>query len=321
LQFGGLQRVEMKQKTVKRKLREDTKQYKITSTNFQIFCFKGGGVKELEKNEALQKITRASTLALFQNPDLQNDLKEDRKGQVISYLSETKLIQSLKTKDKQKPPVISLNFANLQGADLQRVDLQGADLQRADLEGADLQGADLQGADLQRADLEGADLKEANLERVNLERAIMRRTNLEKTNLKGANLERAKLWEVNLEEANLERVNLEGVIMWRTNLEKTNLNGANLLNTYLPEANLSGTNLSGTILWMAILRQANLSGANLESAYLKRTDLEGAKYTNANTNGKVCAYFRLKYPCATKFPPKFNPVTAKMVLIKNDDIK
>ena len=61
-----------------------------------------------------------------------------------------------------------LRGANLRGANLQRADLRGANLQRADLRGADLQyadlrGADLRGANLQRADLRGADLQYADL--------------------------------------------------------------------------------------------------------------------------------------------------------------
>lgn len=49
-------------------------------------------------------------------------------------------------------------YADLQGADLQR-----ADLQEADLQGADLREANLRGADLQEANLRGADLRGANI--------------------------------------------------------------------------------------------------------------------------------------------------------------
>lgn len=91
---------------------------------------------DLEQNERLRTITRTSTLALLENPDLQRgseeqaNLAEDCKGQVIRYLSETKLIQSLKTKSKPKPPIISLSLANLEWADLGRANLEGAKIRQ-----------------------------------------------------------------------------------------------------------------------------------------------------------------------------------------------
>lgn len=70
----------------------------------------------LEKNEKLRTIIRASTLALLENPDLQinpNKADEkDRRRQVIGYLSETKLIIRL-PKSKRDKPIISLERANL----------------------------------------------------------------------------------------------------------------------------------------------------------------------------------------------------------------
>jgi uncharacterized protein YjbI with pentapeptide repeats len=317
-----------------------------------------GGVKELEKNEGLRNITRAVTLALLQNPDLQVDLKEiqyfdekrngliirkdfndNRKALVIRYLSETKLIQSLEIEEKQKSPVIrnlsedkqkspiighiseGLGFS-VDGEDFQealKVKLKPSviSLKGANLSGANLSATDLLGANLEIAILFKADLSLANLERANLKRANLSGVNLFQANLLEANLERANLsdaylsWtflpKANLSKANLWRTKLWSTTLWNANLEGAYLSGAYLENVDLSSANLKGANLSGT----------NLSGANLEAA-----NLEAAKYTNTNTNPKVCKYIRLEAPCATQFPQGFNPITAKMVLIQNiDDIK
>ena len=83
----------------------------------------------------------------------------------------------------------TLQGANLQEANLRRVNLQGANLQGADLRRVNLQGADLQGANLQVADLWAADLRGANLQGADLWAA-----NLQGTDLQGANLWGANLW-------------------------------------------------------------------------------------------------------------------------------
>lgn len=132
---------------------------------------------KLESNERLRTITRASTLALLSNPDLQiepkkqKSIEKDRKGQVISYLSETGLIQLRTSKEgKSDPPIISLNGANLGGANLRGAYLRGAYLREAYMRGAYLPGAYLEGANLGGANLEQANLEGANLERANLQK-------------------------------------------------------------------------------------------------------------------------------------------------------
>jgi uncharacterized protein YjbI with pentapeptide repeats len=239
-----------------------------------------GGVDKLEKNEQLKIIMRASTLALFENPDLQNDLEEDpnsskdRKGQVIRYLSETGLIESSNTKDGTlKLPIISLKEAQLKGANLAR-----ANLQRANLQGAYLLWAYLSLANLERANLQEADLRRANLDNTNLRLANLQEAFMILANLQGANLERANLQEAYLQSANLESANLE-------------------------EANLQGANLQG----------ANLQGANLQGA-----NLQGAKYTDENTNMEYCFIIAFaESPCPTKFPSGFDPKTSRMVSVKS----
>jgi uncharacterized protein YjbI with pentapeptide repeats len=114
------------------------------------------------------------------------------------------------TKDNVKDAVIEAveNDISLQGADLQGANLKGADLGEANLWGANLKGADLQGANLKGADLQGANLKGADLQGANLKGADLKEANLKGADLWGANLKGADLGEANLWEANLKEANL-----------------------------------------------------------------------------------------------------------------
>jgi hypothetical protein len=100
-----------------------------------------------------------------------------RKASVVRLLIETDIIKRLK---------VSLEGADLTGADLsvaslQRADLNGAKLSVANLLGADLSVASLQGADLNGANLSGADLSSAKgLTKEQLEEAYLCETTLPK---------------------------------------------------------------------------------------------------------------------------------------------
>jgi len=122
----------------------------------------------LEKDERLRTVTRASTLALFNDPNLDGG----RKGQVIEYLTELKLVQ-IEVGDPQgsKKPLVSLASSSLNNAVIEGKNLRGADLSEAKLNGASLFATDLSGADLSRAELKGADLTVTRLEGTNLVRA------------------------------------------------------------------------------------------------------------------------------------------------------
>ena len=133
--------------------------------------------------EAAQKpivaMARSRTLTVLR------ELDEQRKGLLVSFLQDAKFIAFM-----------SLNEADLSGADLSNTKLQFADLSRAklwsadfkdvDLSGAKLNGADLNSADLTRAklfwaDLSGAKLFWANLKDVDLRRADLRKAQIYKT--------------------------------------------------------------------------------------------------------------------------------------------
>jgi hypothetical protein len=93
-------------------------------------------------------------------------------------------LKSLNLSETKHGQPISLNRANLSGANLWDAnlsgaylwdaDLSGAHLGNADLSGANLGNAGLSGANLRGADLSGADLREANLSGANLSSADFR---------------------------------------------------------------------------------------------------------------------------------------------------
>jgi uncharacterized protein YjbI with pentapeptide repeats len=153
---------------------------------------------DLEKDERLRTVTRASTLALLNDPNLDGK----HKGQVIDYLTELKLVQVEESDFKEeenslkaKEAVISLSFSNLNGADLIRANLSGVNLKKADLSKAYIFWADLS-----RADLSEANLSETNLMGTKLSEANLRRAFLRKTKLSGADLSNADFSDAYLDE-------------------------------------------------------------------------------------------------------------------------
>ncbi len=80
-----------------------------------------------------------------------------------------------------------------------KVSLEEADLRGANLCKANLEGADLRGAYCPNANLEGANLKNTNFN-----------TTIIRTSLKGANLKEANFEGANLEEVYLKGANLKG---------------------------------------------------------------------------------------------------------------
>jgi uncharacterized protein YjbI with pentapeptide repeats len=203
----------------------------------------------LEKDERLRTVTRASTLALLNDPNLDGN----RKGQVVEYLTELKLVQ-VEEADKRKEeaePLISLASSNFSGAKLNWAKFYRADLREANFIGAKLEGT------------------------------ILNKANLSRANLSKADLSRAKLNGANLFAAKLRVADLTGAELNGANLTETELNGANLRWAHLIAANLEGADLSGAELMMTHLKWANLEGADLNGANLYRTDLRGANLYNA----------------------------------------
>jgi uncharacterized protein YjbI with pentapeptide repeats len=110
-----------------------------------------------------------------------------RKGQVLQFLAEAKLIE----RADERNAVISLREVDLGEVDARSIDLSGADLSGADLSGADLSGADLRGAYLR-----GAVLRDAVLSNAYLKDATITEEQLEQAeSLKGATMPNGQKYE------------------------------------------------------------------------------------------------------------------------------
>jgi hypothetical protein len=117
-----------------------------------------------------QQLARARTLTALQGLD------PVRKGRLLTFLYEAKLIGFMDTNGKIHNPIIKLTGADLRGADLYSIspfliNLRGVYLDSADLSSVDLSGADFCGAKLREADLDSADLSGADFCRVDLRNA------------------------------------------------------------------------------------------------------------------------------------------------------
>jgi len=149
--------------------------------------------------DPVRSVARTVTLTALRRLD------GERKGEVVRFLQEARLI--LRAKGESR--------VNLMGADIARADLRGADLRGVELAGADLRGADLptanlRGAILVRANLAGADLKSAFLRDADLTNANLTGANLRAANLRSAVLAKADLRDADLREAFLRGADLSG---------------------------------------------------------------------------------------------------------------
>lgn len=145
-----------------------------------------------QKLRAAKPESEARTVARARTLTTLRELDSGRKGQLLRFLQEAKLIGG-------DEPVIDLSDADLSDADLSDADLSGADLSGAILLNADLSNADLSNAILVNAELRFADLSGANLNDADLLNA-----NLSDADLSGANLNDADLSYIDLRGADLK---------------------------------------------------------------------------------------------------------------------
>ena len=110
-------------------------------------------LRDSERGSEVRTVARARTLTVLEMLD------PERKSEAMQFLDEANLVHT--TPSKPKVPVISLEGANLAGADLRRANLSEGWLLFTDLSGADLENADLSGVHLHVADFRGADLRGA----------------------------------------------------------------------------------------------------------------------------------------------------------------
>ncbi len=176
-----------------------------------------------EKKKALIEELKKELLNLKENTE-ENFLK--RKGDIIQNLSNFKI-----------------NFPDMDGYELSKVDLCGVDLSETILSDGRFYKTLFIGADLSSCDFEDSSLVEANLGGAN-----MFAIDLTNADCTGANLAKVDLGEATVCGANLSGVDLS----CQSNLVDADFNGANLSNANLKEANVAGADFSG----------ANLKGAN-----------------------------------------------------------
>ena len=118
------------------------------------------------KKKEVHDVARTWTLTVLRG------LSSRRKGNVIIFLQETKLI-------KTPNPVVELWGSDLQECDLHEADLEATVLRGVNFENANLSIAGLQNADLRRANLTGAFLYGANLCGADLRNAELKNANLQ----------------------------------------------------------------------------------------------------------------------------------------------
>jgi uncharacterized protein YjbI with pentapeptide repeats len=211
--------------------------------------------KEAKNEDFLQaqvrKVAQARTIAVLLGLD------KDHKRRPLT------LVYKLGLLDKPDP-VLELENAGLDGANLRELTLHDACLNGADLRHADLHGADLEGSNLSQADLRGANLTRADLSRVDLRNA----------NLLPYDEKNPTTWNKH----NLEKRGTlnSGDSFSRKGLTVTNLSKATLREAQLGDAWLGGADLSDADLTDADLRDAKVTKEQLEQV----KSLEGATMPN-----------------------------------------
>lgn len=143
-------------------------------------------------------LARARTLVALQGLD------GVRKGRLLTFLYEAKLIGFLDFNFNTHSPIINLREADLSGAYLYDAILSGANLWGANLNDSDLRWVDLQGADLGFAHLRGANLSRAKLNGTHFNFADLSGVHLNATYLNFTNLSFANLNNADLNGANLK---------------------------------------------------------------------------------------------------------------------
>jgi uncharacterized protein YjbI with pentapeptide repeats len=182
-------------------------------------------LRESEEDSEVRSLARARTLTAL------GRLDPSRKRAVMTFLAETKLIQSV----DEKAPIIRLGGADLHGTNL--VGLIPAP--RGQLHGADLSFADLSNAALSQLDISDASLFAANLSDAHLRSAFLTGAELTGADLSGTDLMFADLSKSDLGGTILRDAKLlgaEGITREELEQQGAYLGGATMPNgTVLPE--------------------------------------------------------------------------------------
>jgi len=187
-------------------------------------------------NDKVQTLIRARTVTVLSRMD------PGRKTQVMQFLDEVDLLQ------QRVDERVSINpsFINPEAADLRSVASVDESTAAISLEDADLSGADLNEVRMFRADLTNADLSNAKLHYVSEARLVdANLTNADLAEMGGPPIgPHSHLRAADLTEANLTDTNLIGADLTDAKLIGANLKGANLTNANLSGADLTGANVA-----------------------------------------------------------------------------
>ncbi|MDJ0553818.1 MAG: pentapeptide repeat-containing protein [Microcoleaceae cyanobacterium MO_207.B10] len=136
-------------------------------------------------------LIRANTLAV----SIRLEDNKILKGLLVQFLYDTKLIKCQGGNCERTVSLAKLTLENAQlvGANLRRANLSGANFNYANMNNSEFMGTDLSYATLVGARLKNANLNQANLSFVNLKNADLRGADLSEANLTNANLSGAKL--------------------------------------------------------------------------------------------------------------------------------
>jgi hypothetical protein len=172
------------------------------------------------------------------------------------------------TADEKRAAIFFLHSAALINRQTKVLSLQSADLTGANFAGADLEGVDLGGADLSGAIFDGALLRRAILAGAQLRRASLRNVVLAEADLTGADLSEADLAEADLTKATLVRVDFISTAM-RDASQRNDIEAAmaiswpNLVKAKLGGADLSQATLTGP-------KRASAARVSPEQTYRER---------------------------------------------------
>ena len=161
-------------------------------------------------------LARARTLTALQGLD------SVRKGHLLTFLYEAKLIGFADAKGKRYDSIINLSGANLSYADLVQVDISGANLSYADLSHADLHASALSYTDFFLANLTGATFEGSAVIKANFEGAILGGANLSYGNLVGADFDATTLDGANFDGASLNGANFSQADLTQQQLDSVN---------------------------------------------------------------------------------------------------
>lgn len=170
--------------------------------------------------------------------------------------------------------------ANLQNADLAKLNLDGVDLRTVQASGVRFNDASLRLADLSKGDLFGAHFERADMRCANLLGADLRGAFFVETKLAGAVMESADLRPGAIYDAG-------GGTIDDSSIYKDGGRVANLSQADMRDAKLAGSNMSNAVLYAANLSGADLSNVNLSGANMRNANLEGANVSGARLAGAI----------------------------------